>query len=75
VKNTALSKLTEFNFSIVQDGPASGSPASSASQTDSSLMQLVQAMSSFSPPGGDAMAPQMPIDQSSAGMIATPLHG
>jgi Ca2+-binding RTX toxin-like protein len=75
VKNTALSKLSEFNFSIVQDGPASGSPASSPPPTDSSVAQLVQAMSSFAPPGGDAMAPQMPIDPGSAGMIATPLHG
>jgi Ca2+-binding RTX toxin-like protein len=74
VKNTSLSKLSEFNFNIVQDGPASGSPASSA-PTDSSLAQLVQAMSSFSPTGGDAMTQQMPVDQGMTGMIATPLHG
>jgi Ca2+-binding RTX toxin-like protein len=74
LKNTSLSKLSEFNFNIVQDGPVSGSPASSA-PTDSSLAQLVQAMSSFSPTGGDAMAQQMPVDQGLACIIAPPFHG
>ena len=74
LKNTSLSKLSEFNFNIVQDGPVSGSPASSA-PTDSSLAQMVQAMSLFSPTGGDAMAQQMPVDQGSACIIAPPFHG
>ena len=74
LKNTSLSKLSEFNFNIVQDGPVSGSPASGA-PTNSSLAQLVQAMSSFSPTGGDAMAQQMPVDQGLACIIAPPFHG
>ena len=72
LKNTSLSNLSEFNFNIVQDGPVSGSPASGA-PSDSSLAQLVQAMSSFSPTGGDAMAHQMPVDQGLASIIAR--HG
>ena len=73
VKNTSLSKLSEFNFNIVQDGPLSGSPASRA-PTDSALAQLVQAMSSFSPAGGDVITQQMPVDPGLASMIATPFH-
>jgi hypothetical protein len=36
---------------------------------------MVQAMSLFSPTGGDAMAQQMPVDQGSACIIAPPFHG